>query len=105
MNILVVDDQPAEAFYVRARLETDADHYTVVTAGNGLETLRLIAESSIDMVLLDVGLPDLDGFEVCRRIRAWEMETYGHAPVLPVVMVTGQAAQQRAEALDAGADD
>lgn len=105
MNILVVDDQPAEAFYVRARLEADADHYAVVTAGNGLETLRLIAESSIDMVLLDVGLPDIDGYEVCRRIRAWEMETYGHTPVLPVVMVTGQAAQQRAEALDAGADD
>ncbi len=52
-----------------------------------------------------MGLPGIDGFEVCRRIRTCEVETHGHSPVLPIVMVTGGPAQDRANALDAGADD
>lgn len=102
-RILVVDDSPDEVFYVRTRLE--AAGYSVLMAGNGQDALGLIALTVVDLILLDVGLPDIDGFEVCRRIRAWEGATYGHAPVLPLVMVTGRPAQDRASALDAGADD
>lgn len=102
-RILVVDDNPNEAFYTRTRLETE--RYDILTAANGSDALQLIAHRLADMVLLDVGLPDIDGFEVCRRIRAWEMEAYGHSPVLPVVMITGLPPQERSNALDAGADD
>ncbi len=102
-RILVVDDSPDEVFYVRARLE--AEGYGVLMAGNGEDALQLITLTTVDLILLDVGLPGIDGFEVCRRIRAWEVETHGHSPVLPIVMVTGSPAQDKADALDAGADD
>ncbi|HEX8917302.1 MAG TPA: adenylate/guanylate cyclase domain-containing protein [Chloroflexota bacterium] len=102
-HILVVDDSADEAYYARTRLE--AEGYDVLTAANGTDALQLIAARLVDLVLLDVGLPDIDGFEVCRRIRSWELETYGHNPVLPVVMVTGRPSHDRAAALDAGADD
>jgi class 3 adenylate cyclase len=102
-QILVVEDSPDEAFVMRLRLE--GEHYGVLTAGNGADALQLVAAGLADMVLLDVGLPDLDGYEVCRRIRAWETESYGHSPVIPVVMVTGRSPQERAAGLNAGADD
>ncbi|MBV9281163.1 MAG: response regulator [Chloroflexi bacterium] len=102
-RILVVDDNPDEAYATRLRLETE--DYDVLTAGNGGDALQLVEAKLADLVLLDVGLPDIDGFEVCRRVRLWETEEYGHSPVLPVVMVTGRPAQDRVGALDAGADD
>jgi class 3 adenylate cyclase len=102
-RILVVDDSPDEAFYLRMRLE--AEGYDILTASNGKDALQLVEAGLADMILLDVGLPDIDGFEVCRSVRRWEMTTHGHSPVLPVVMVTGRPTQDRAVALDAGADD
>ena len=102
-SIMVVEDQPDQAFYLRLRLE--AESYAVLTAGNGGDALQLLGIEAVDLVLLDVGLPDIDGFEVCRRIRSWELERYGHSPVLPVVMVTGSPSQDRVSALEAGADD
>jgi class 3 adenylate cyclase len=102
-QILVVEDQPDEAFTMRLRLE--AAGYEVLTAGNGADAIQLVTNKLADLVLLDVGLPDIDGFDLCRRVRTWELGAYGHSPVLPVVMVTGTAPQHRAAALDAGADD
>lgn len=102
-QILVVEDSPDEAFVMRLRLEGEG--YNVLTAANGADALQLVAAGLADMVLLDVGLPDMDGYEVCRRIRQWEMDTYGHSPVIPVVMVTGRSTQERAGGLNAGADD
>ncbi len=102
-QILVVEDNPDEAFVMRMRLESE--QYGVLTAATGADALQLVAAGLVDMVLLDVGLPDIDGYEVCRRIRAWETETYGHTPVIPVVMVTGRSSQERAGGLNAGADD
>jgi len=102
-KLLIVEDRPDEAFALRMRLE--AEGYYVLTAGTGNDALQLISSGLADLVLLDAGLPDIDGFEVCRRIRAWEVEAYGHSPVLPVVMVTGRPTQDRPAALDAGADD
>ncbi len=88
---------------MRIRLEAEA--YDVLTAGNGSDALQLVDGKLADLIMLDVGLPDLDGFEVCRRIRQWEVRVYGHSPVLPIVMVTGRPAEERAGALEAGADD
>jgi adenylate cyclase len=102
-QILVVEDGADEAFVMRLRLE--AEHYGVLTVANGSDAIQLVQAGLADMVLLDVGLPDMDGYEVCRRIREWEMETYGHSPVIPVVMVTGRSTQERARGLNAGADD
>jgi class 3 adenylate cyclase len=102
-QILVVEDSPDEAFVMRLRLE--GERYGVLTAATGADALQLVAAGLADMVLLDVGLPDIDGYEVCRRIREWEIETYGHSPVIPVVMVTGRSSQERAGGLNAGADD
>jgi class 3 adenylate cyclase len=102
-KLLIVEDNPDEAFMLRARLE--AEKYDVLTASNGNDALQLVGGKLTDLVLLDAGLPDIDGFEVCRRIRAWEVEAYGHSPVLPVVMVTGRPAEDRVSALEAGVDD
>lgn len=102
-RIVIVDDSPQEVFYTRALLE--ADGYDVLVASSGTDGLTLVESNLADMVLLDVGLPDIEGFEVCRRIRRWEIQQYGHSPVVPVVMVTGRPAQDRAAALEAGADD
>src|SRR5438094_6226314 len=103
VRILLVDDRPDEVLHVRMRLE--AERYIVLMAADGREALHRVEGDDVDLVLLDVGLPDIDGFDVCRRIRSWEDTTYGHSPVLPVVMVTGRPAQERVSALDAGADD
>src|SRR5579872_142045 len=89
--ILVVEDSQDEAYYLRMRLR--AEGYDVLTAGNGRDAMRLVTDELADLVLLDVGLPDMDGFDVCRQIRSLEMEVHGHSPVLPVVMVTGRPAE------------
>lgn len=102
-QILVVEDRPDEAFVMRMRLEGEG--YGVLTAGTGSDALQLLAAGLADMVLLDVGLPDMDGYEVCRKIRDWETDAYGHSPVIPVVMVTGRSSEERAGGLNAGADD
>jgi adenylate cyclase len=102
-RILVVDDSPDEAYFMRMRLE--AEQYDVLTAANGTDALQLIINDLADLILLDVGLPDIDGFEVCRRIRSWEAEMHGYEHVLPIIMVTGRPTQDRANALEAGADD
>jgi class 3 adenylate cyclase len=64
-----------------------------------------VASKLADLILLDVGLPDVDGFDLCRQLRSREPELYGHSPVLPVVMITGRPTEDRVAALDAGADD
>ena len=103
MRILVVDDEREPREYFQQVLE--GYQYDVLTASDGNEALRVVAEEVPDLILLDVKLPDISGFDVCQRIRAWELETYGHSPVLPIVMVTGIQLEDRVSGLDAGADD
>ncbi len=74
--------------------------HTVVRAASGNECLDVLTRQAVDLVLLDVVMPGLDGYEVCRRIRADERTAY-----LPVVMLTASDAQQRVVALETGADD
>ncbi len=103
-HILVVDDDPRNVRLLRMML--GAQGYVVLTAQDGETALSRIAEDAVDLILLDVMMPGLDGFEVCRRIRAHELQTYGHAPVVPVIMVTALGpGDDRVHGLDAGADD
>jgi class 3 adenylate cyclase len=97
-TVLVVDDQPPNVRLLEAILAPRG--YDVRAAGSGEEALRLIAEDDIDLVLLDIVMPGLDGYEVCRRIREQVDTAY-----LPVVMVTASGDEQKVKALEAGADD
>ena len=98
-NILVVDDHPQNVQLLADRLLPYG--YQVATADNGESALAAIAASPPDLVLLDVVMPGLDGYEVCRRIRANPQTT-----MLPVVMVTALDSKgERVKGLDAGAND
>ena len=95
-TILVVDDEPQIRRALRTSLE--AHGYAVQTTGTGEEAVVAAAEDAPDLVFLDLGLPDLDGTEVIRRIRA-----FSEVPVI-VLSVRDQQAD-KVSALDAGADD
>jgi two-component system, OmpR family, response regulator MprA len=97
MRVLVVDDEPA----VRTALERALriEGYDVELAEDGLEALQRLAAHSPDAVVLDVLMPNIDGLEVCRRLRAADDQT-------PVLMLTARdAVGDRVAGLDAGADD
>ena len=98
-RVLVVDDLLPNVRLLEAKLETE--YYDVQTALNGKDALDLIAKESPDIILLDVMMPEMDGFEVCRRIKA-DVKTAD----IPVVMVTALSdINDRVEGLNAGADD
>lgn len=98
-KILVVDDVPLNIKLLADLL--DAKGYTVITASSGPQALKLIESDAPDLVLLDVMMPGMSGYEVCEKIRS-DPE---HA-MLPVVLVTAlDPAAERARGLDAGADD
>jgi len=98
-RILVVDDIPANVKLLEARLT--AEYFDVVTASNGIDALAICEKAECDMVLLDVMMPDMDGFEVCRRLKG-NPKTHH----IPVVMVTAlDQASDRVRGLEAGADD
>jgi two-component system KDP operon response regulator KdpE len=94
--LLVVDDDPPVRRFLRAGLASAG--YRLVEAVNGAEALAHAATRAPDLVLLDLGLPDLDGFEVVRRLREWTE--------VPVVVLTARGQDEdKIRALDAGADD
>ena len=95
-TILVVDDEPQIRRALRTSLE--AHGYAVHTAGTGEEALVAAAEASPDLIFLDLGLPDLDGTEVIRRVRS-----FSEVPVIVLSVRDRQA--DKVSALDAGADD
>ena len=98
-RVLIVDDVPANVRLLAGILKVAG--YDVCTASNGPEALRKVADESPHVVLLDVMMPGMDGFEVCRRIKAEPATAF-----LPVVMVTAlQETSDRVMALEAGADD
>jgi two-component system cell cycle response regulator len=98
-RVLVVDDIAANVRLLEAKLA--AEYFEVMTAASGKEALALIEKQTPDIVLLDVMMPELDGFEVCKRIRANPRTRF-----LPVVMVTALSDQSdRVRGLEAGADD
>jgi two-component system KDP operon response regulator KdpE len=95
-RVLVVDDEPqilrALAINLRAR------HYEVFTAATGTDALAAAAAHDPDLVILDLGLPDIDGIEVIRGLRGWS--------TAPIVVLSGRTdSADKVDALDAGADD
>jgi len=98
-RVLVVDDVPANVKLLEARLS--AEYFDVITAMSGAEALALCERAECDLVLLDVMMPDMDGFEVCRRLK-----TNPRTHHIPVVMVTAlDQPSDRVRGLEAGADD
>ncbi len=98
-RILIVDDVPANARLLEAKLS--AEYYQVTSARDGFEALRMAREWQPDLILLDVMMPGMDGFECCRRLKDDSVTLH-----IPVVMVTalGEPAE-RLHGLESGADD
>jgi two-component system KDP operon response regulator KdpE len=95
-RVLVVDDEPQILRVLRINLL--ARQYDVVTAGTGSEALDAARTRHPDLVILDLGLPDLDGTEVISQLRAWTR--------VPIIVLSGRIdSRDKVEALDAGADD
>lgn len=98
-RVLVVDDIPINQRLLAAKLT--AEYYEVRCVGSGAEALEMMARSRPDVVLLDVMMPGMTGFEVCEKIK--ESPDYGH---VPVVMVTAlDSIEDRVRGLEAGADE
>ena len=95
-TILVVDDEPHVVRLVKANLEPSG--YKILTATDGQQALQVVQDESPDLVILDIMLPKMDGYEVCRRIRDF-------SPV-PVVMLTARSTEvDLVHGFDVGADD
>src|SRR6202051_2973093 len=98
-RVLVVDDVPANVKLLEARLS--AEYFDVSTAESGAEALGICERAECDVVLLDVMMPDMDGFAVCKRLKGNPATHH-----IPVVMVTAlDQPSDRVKGLEAGADD
>lgn len=98
-RVLVVDDIPANVKLLEARLV--AEYFDVVTAEDGFKALAICDEEQVDIILLDIMMPGMDGFEVCERLKANSKTAH-----IPVVMVTAlDQPSDRVRGLKAGADD
>jgi adenylate cyclase len=97
-KVLVVDDVPESRRLLDALLAHQG--YDVVLAADGHAALELVDSTDPDLVLLDVVMPQMDGYAVCRRLREHEQTA-----VLPVIMVTSSTGQEKKRAIEAGADD
>lgn len=96
-RILIVEDEPRIAAFVKRGLESAG--YTTAVAEDGAEGLERALGGDIDLVLLDVGLPTMDGFDVLRNLR-------GQGSTVPVIMLTARSStRDTVEGLDAGAND
>jgi adenylate cyclase len=96
--VLVVDDQPRNIRLLDAVLSPRG--YQVLTAASGEQALAMVREEQPHVVLLDIMMPGMDGYEVCRRLREDPATAY-----LPVVMITASDTQEKVRAIEAGADD
>jgi two-component system KDP operon response regulator KdpE len=95
-NVLIIEDEPKVRRVVADALRADAPR--ILEAASGLEGLELAAAERPDLVVLDLGLPDIEGIEVCRRLRTWTS-----API--VVLSARHSESEKTALLDAGADD
>ncbi len=98
-RILIVDDYPANIKLLQRNLESAG--YETVSAADGAEALDKVEAEKPDLILLDIMLPKIDGFEVCRRLRADEATA-----VIPIIMITALTeTEDRIRGLESGADD
>ena len=95
-RILIVDDEPRYLRLLEANLKTEG--YTVVTAADGLQAIEAFSAQPVDLILLDIMMPRLDGFGTCQRIREFSN--------VPIIILTAKGEEQdRVKGLDLGADD
>ncbi len=95
-RILVVDDEPRDVWMIKASLESKG--YTVLTAGDGHSAVELAGNESPDLILLDIRLPDVSGYEVCRQVREFS--------TAPIIMLSALGEDEdKIKGLDVGADD
>src|SRR4029453_6640966 len=95
-RVLIVEDEAQIARAMQVTLQ--AHGYQAITVGNGADALNAVAKQSVNIVVLDLGLPDMDGVEIIRRIRGWSS--------MPIIVLSARhASEDKVEALDAGADD
>lgn len=95
-KVLVVDDEPRYLRLIEANLRTEG--YEVITAQDGLQAVELFTSDPPELVLLDIMMPQLDGFAVCQRIRQFSN--------VPIIMLTAKGEEKdRVQGLDLGADD
>jgi diguanylate cyclase (GGDEF)-like protein len=98
-HILVVEDEPSVRHILRTQLELAG--YTVTTAENGAEGLEKAMQLHPDLLLLDVMMPEMDGFEVCRRLRQSQ-----HTSTIPIIMLTARShSTDKVRGLEVGAND
>ena len=95
-RVLIVDDDLAIIKFLRANLK--AEDYEILTAMDGAEALQTIERELPDLVILDIMMPKMDGFEVCRRLREWSQ--------IPIIMLSARGdVFDKVKCLDLGADD
>lgn len=95
-RILIVEDDKSIRNFIRAILE--ANHYDVIIADTGAEAYSLITSRCPDLVILDLGLPDIDGVKILKKVREWSG--------MPIIVVSARTHEKdKVEALDMGADD
>ena len=99
-KILVVDDEPRNVKILQIHLQ--ARGYTVLTAGDGDEALEIVSDEMPDIILLDINMPKVDGFEVVESVRADQKTAF-----IPIIMITAlrDTQENRIKAVEAGADD
>lgn len=96
LRVLVVDDEPAIRHFLHASLHAHGDE--VFEAATGQQALSAVVAHRPDLLILDLGLPDMDGIEVTRRLREWT-----HLPI--IILSVREQEKDKVAALDAGADD
>jgi len=98
-QILIVDDEPVNRKILQAMLHSEG--YKIIQAENGPSALAMVEENKPDLILLDVMMPEMDGFEVCRRLKSRE-----DTKIIPILMVTALRDKiHREQAMESGADD
>ena len=103
-TVLVVDDEPLILEFLAENLR--ADDFTVLTAASGGEAIDALGAARPDVVLLDVVLPDMSGYDVCRRVRHGDPVNDPWDPELPIIMLSAKAEHtDRVRGLNRGADD
>jgi len=94
--ILVVDDEPAIRKFVRANLE--AREYEVLLAADGCEAIDVMEKEIPDLLILDISMPKMDGFEVCKRVREWSQ--------VPIIILSARGTEmEKFKCMVTGRDD
>ena len=103
-TVLVVDDEPLILEFLSENLR--ADDFSVLTASTGAEAMQVLAGSRPDVLLLDVVLPDMTGYDVCKAVRGGDVITDGWDADVPIIMLSAKAEHtDRVRGLTRGADD